>query len=206
MFGLERCPQCGVANPYVTIVGDLHKHYKDTSDNTWWQFTCNCSKCSLHALYYGHSSSNNTPSQGHPKVVHIQKIYPAISRAAEEIPDLPQKYLQQAIEPQHAPDGAVMLAASAIDSMLKDQGYKEGALYSRIEQASNDHLLTKQMKEWAHEIRLSANEQRHADEKFAGSSADDAKQVIEFTKALAEYLYVLPARVLKWKASAQAVS
>jgi hypothetical protein len=43
-----------------------------------------------------------------------------------------------------------MLAASAVDSMLKDKGYKEGSLYKRIDTAAADHLITDGMAQWAH--------------------------------------------------------
>jgi hypothetical protein len=99
-----------------------------------------------------------------------------------------------------------MLTASSIDAMLKDKGYKQGTLYSRIEQSAADGLLTAQMREWAHEIRLSANEPRHADDEFNGATEKDAEQAIEFARALAEYLYVLPARVEKWQGEASAQS
>lgn len=35
-----------------------------------------------------------------------------------------------------------MLAASAVDAMLKLTGYNEGNLYSQIEKAANDHVIT----------------------------------------------------------------
>ena len=66
-----------------------------------------------------------------------------------------------------APAGAVMLAASSVDAMLKEKGYNEGSLYARIGQARDDHLITADMAEWAHEVRLDANDQRHADEAAA---------------------------------------
>ena len=92
-----------------------------------------------------------------------------------------------------------MLSASAIDAMMKEIGYKDGSLYARIEQASADGVLTRQMQEWAHEIRLSANEPRHADDQFEGATPEEAEQVLQFASALGEYLFVLPARVSKWK-------
>ena len=42
--------------------------------------------------------------------------------------------------------------------LLKDNGYKEGSLNSRIDSASKDHLITAEMAAWAHEIRLEAND------------------------------------------------
>jgi hypothetical protein len=88
-----------------------------------------------------------------------------------------------------------MLTASAVDAMLKDKGYKDGSLSARIDAAAKDHLITTEMAAWAHEIRLDANDQRHADEEAILPSAADSAKVIEFAGALAQFLYVLPARV-----------
>lgn len=199
VYGLERCPQCGVASPLITTVSEPSKHYKDSFDQTWYYFTCLCSKCKRHILFYGFSFTSSRSDEKLRKIT-VADIYPGLQRAADEIPERAKKFLQQAFESRHAPDGALMLAASSIDSMLKDKGYKQGSLYNRIEKSTEDGLLTAQMRDWAHEIRLSANEPRHADDEFDGATEKDAEQAIEFARALAEYLYVLPARVQKWKA------
>lgn len=95
----------------------------------------------------------------------------------------------------HSPAGAVMLAASAVNSMSKGKGFKEGSLHSRIELAVTNHLITPEMAAWAHEIRLAANDQRHADESKALPGSIDVVKVIEFINSLAQFLYGLPARV-----------
>ena len=53
------------------------------------------------------------------------------------------------------------------------------------------------MAAWAHEIRLDANDQRHADEGAKLPGEADAQKVIDFANALAQFLYVLPARVAR---------
>jgi hypothetical protein len=88
-----------------------------------------------------------------------------------------------------------MLAASAVDAMLKAKGKKEGTLYKRIDEAAAEHLITPEMALWAHEVRLDANDQRHSDEDVVLPSEEDAKRAIGFASALAEFLFVLPARV-----------
>jgi len=88
-----------------------------------------------------------------------------------------------------------MLAASSVDAMLKAKGYTDGSLYSRIDQAAKDNLITKDMAAWAHEIRLEANGQRHADAGAALPTGNDAVRVIEFAEALGQFLFVLPARI-----------
>jgi hypothetical protein len=48
------------------------------------------------------------------------------------IPDRAREYLEQAISSISAPAGAIMLAASSVDAMLKEKGLNSGKLYSRI--------------------------------------------------------------------------
>jgi hypothetical protein len=51
------------------------------------------------------------------------------------------------------------------------------------------------MAKWAHEVRLGANDERHADEESDLPDDGDAKKTVDFALALAEFLFVLPSRV-----------
>jgi Domain of unknown function (DUF4145) len=91
-----------------------------------------------------------------------------------------------------------MLAASAVDAMLKAKGYQDGSsLYSRIKSAANDHLITADMALWAHHVRLEANNPRHADEDEPHATSTGAAQAVDFASALANILFVLPSRVTR---------
>ena len=56
-------------------------------------------------------------------------------------------------------------------------------------------MITKDMGEWAHEVRLDSNDERHADDNAPLPKADDAKRCIEFVRALGEFMFILPARI-----------
>ncbi|MEX2311748.1 MAG: DUF4145 domain-containing protein [Rhodospirillales bacterium] len=125
----------------------------------------------------------------------VHEIYPSPKSAHEDIPDVARNFLQQAYETLHAPDAAAVMAGSAVDAMLKEHGYREGSLYARIDKAVEDHLLTNQMGEWAHEVRLGSNRPRHADEKRPHVTPEEAKQSVEFAEALGNFLFVLAAKI-----------
>ena len=203
VYGLSRCPQCGVATPLISKVGRASLHYESNThyERDKWFFTGSCSRCKNHVLFYGETVERPL-REVDPETLEIIRTFPELETVSDYLPDMARNFLQQAYESKHAPDGAVMLAAASIDAMLKDKGYVEGALYSRIVKSAEDHLLTPEMAAWAHEIRLSANEPRHADVDFIGASKEDAEQIIAFAKALAQYLYELPAKVQKWKEKA----
>ncbi|SDA27268.1 protein of unknown function [Nitrosospira sp. Nsp18] len=125
----------------------------------------------------------------------VYEYFPESPSVNDDIPGKPKIYLQQALESLHAPVGAVMLASSAVDAMLKLKGYADGSLYTRIEKAVKDHLITSEMGTWAHDVRLDANDQRHSDDSASLPTSEDAQRVIDFAIALAEFMFVLPKRV-----------
>ncbi len=125
----------------------------------------------------------------------VEEMYPEQRTVSEVIPSRAQTYLTEAIESIHSPAGAIMLTASAVDAMLKAKGHKDGSLNSRIDQAAVAKMITDEMAAWAHEVRLDANDQRHADEAMPLPTQEDAKRTLEFALALAEFIFVLPERV-----------
>ena len=125
----------------------------------------------------------------------MERVFPEPSVVDEKLPSPAREYLIQAIDSLASPAGAVMLAASAVDAMLKSKGYTEGNLYPRINKAAGDHLITEEMALWAHEVRLEANDPRHADISNPLPTQQDATRSIDFVQALAQLLFVLPERV-----------
>jgi hypothetical protein len=182
---LERCPYCEVDSPNLRKVHNFETdNYKGSHNRVWLVYVC--SRC-------GGVIIASSGVLGGPAL----EIYPAPKLIDKEIPSPAFEYLQQAIESIHAPAGAVMLAASAVDAMLKNKGYTTGSLYSRIDKAAEDNLITKEMAKWAHEVRLDANDQRHADISAKLPEQQDAKRVIDFTVALGQFMFVLPAKVIR---------
>jgi len=180
---LERCPHCSVANPNLS-----RQHHLETTDHnsenkrTWSIYSCG--RCG--GIVSAWASTHGK---------RVQEYFPSSKFISDDIPERPRIYLQQALESIHAPAGAVMLAASAVDAMLKLKNYTNGSLYTRIEKAVEDNLITQDMAQWAHEVRLDANDQRHADEAVNIPTTDDAKRAVDFSTALAEILFALPSRV-----------
>jgi hypothetical protein len=74
---------------------------------------------------------------------------------------------------------------------------KDGTLSHRIDRAASDHLITPDIAKWAHQFRLDANDQRHADEAAPLPTQQDAQRSLGFALALADVLYVIPARVTR---------
>lgn len=177
---LERCPSCGVAKPLLhrVHVQNAHKRHPQAQ---WSMYICrSCTGCVCALGVEGH---------------YAREVIPAIDNVAESIPEKPRRLLSQAKDSLVAPAGSVMLSASAIDAMLKERGLVEGSLHKRVGEAVRVHLITQDMADWAHHVRLDANDQRHADVDAPLPTIDDARKCLDFALALAEVLFVLPARV-----------
>ncbi|MDT0690636.1 DUF4145 domain-containing protein [Salegentibacter sp. F188] len=182
---LKRCPHCSIANPNVTRVHQFNtQNANKTVSRIWLVYVCKtCGGAIIGARNHQFSRA--------------LEIYPTNKSVDESIPNKAKQFLIQAIDTIHAPSGSIMLSASSIDAMLKNKGYKDGSLYSRIKKAADDNIITEGMSEWAHQIRLEANDQRHADEDASLPTEKDAQRIVDFAMALAEFLYVLPTKVIE---------
>jgi hypothetical protein len=181
---LNSCPHCNVNRPNLAKISEVYTANSEGTNKRLWRFYV-CARCGGVTTAYANKPDDFTKG-----------IFPYDEgKEAKDIPTKPRAFLEQAIASIHAPAGAVMLAASSVDAMLKAKNYIDGNLYSRIEQAAKDHLITEAMAKWAHQVRLDANDQRHADNDADLPTEEDAIRSIQFTKALAEFLFVLPAWV-----------
>jgi Domain of unknown function (DUF4145) len=89
------------------------------------------------------------------------------------------------------------MSAAAIDAMLKHKGLTDGTLHKRIGEAVSKGLITQGMADWAHVVRLGANDTRHADVAAEPMTPDDAIRAFDYAEALMEVVYVLPSRMPK---------
>lgn len=180
---LGRCPHCAVARPNLNSNAQFEtRNHAGGNLRQWVVYVC--STCGGVVVASGRQLGSEA-----------REIFPLPESVDDALPTNARSYLTQAIQSLNAPAGAVMLAASAVDAMLKVKNYKSGSLYSRIESASKDHVITEDMAKWAHQVRLEANDQRHADEAAPLPDLEDAKRCISFAKALGEFMFILPKRV-----------
>jgi hypothetical protein len=189
---LDRCPHCRVDQPLLALVAN-HESKDHAGHNGRWWGLYSCRRCGGAVV-----ASAKTMGNAVPEVIPSPS---SVSDAA--VPERARAYLQQAGDTLHAPAGSIMLSAGAVDDMLKAKNYKDGSPYTRIEQAAEARVLTPEMSRWAHDVRLDANDQRHADERAALPTPEDARKCLDFALALAEFMYILPARVQRGIASAQ---
>jgi hypothetical protein len=181
---LDRCPHCGTDRPNLYRVAHFKVPDAGGTEKVWVGYACARCGGAVFGWYWALSGST-----------YAEEVFPSPQVVDEAIPERARAYLAQALQSLSAPAGAVMLTASAVDALLKEKGYVDGSLHSRIDTAAKDHVITEDMAAWAHEIRLDANDQRHADVASQLPTTEDAAQTIEFATALGQFMFVLPSRV-----------
>jgi Domain of unknown function (DUF4145) len=200
-----RCPHCSTANPTISrrhvLSAEPRKESLKIAPYFLQWHVCVCESCAglVSAACIVAPGSIQTP-----QVHRAHWIVPSVQLVSADIPKSAAHYLDQARETLSSASASVMMSASAVDAMLKERGSKDGSLYSRIESAEEAGVLTKHMADWAHDIRLDANDERHADEHVSPATVDDAKRCLEFADTLADLLFVLPARVKRGRKPAAA--
>lgn len=183
-LNLPSCPHCGVNTPNLMLLSRAETTSFDAKKRTWGIYGCQrCGGVVVASAYQWEQS--------------VLQHFPGSTKVDDAVPSPASDYLKQAFEALHAPAGAVMLAASAVDAMLKAKGLTKGSLYDRIDEAVKNHTITDDMGKWAHQIRLDANDQRHADQNAPLPDSNDARRVVDFASALAQFMFVLPARVTR---------
>lgn len=191
---LPRCPHCGIASPLFVPMqsGGPTKEFSKRGTVTWTVHRCQT--CGFPTITFTV-----------PDLPRLDRILPGFRRPHNDLPERAQDYLRQAMDSATvAPSGAITLCASAVDAMLKAKGYREGSLYERIDKGTQDRLITDSMAAWAHDVRLDANAERHADDSYRMPLADDARRCIDFVVALGEFIFVLPKRVEEGRQAAKA--
>ena len=199
---IEECPHCGIQKPNLMFSGQAIGTITDDDrvSRVWGTYVCSsCAGVTLveRQTYVSHAGGENTVIGMRPT------LYPPSQTLSEDIPERPAKFLLQAMSTLSQPDASVIVAASAVDAMLKHFGLTDGSLHRRIHQARERGMITQGMADWALEIKDMANDQRHADVDAPHATFEDAKRMVEFAKALAEFLFVLPARVTRGRTQRQ---
>lgn len=186
---LGRCPHCGVAEPniYPLFIHPAPVPRGDGGPPLKWGMYA-CATCG-HALL---AQALGSDAQSRSDIV---RVIPRGRSAHADLPAMARRFLDQAYQTLQSPDAAAVMAGSAVDAMLKEIGYLDGSVYSRIDQALKDNRITEGMAEWAHVVRLGANRPRHADLADPHVTSDEAAQSVDFAEALGHFLFVLTARI-----------
>src|SRR5438105_4836186 len=106
---LDRCPHCRAHTPHLERVHNFESNNSaGTNRRAWVVYVCR--RCGGAVTAAANHDRLNAGHKG------VDEYYPRLLEAlGEGIPERPAEFLRQAQDSLHAPAGAVMLAASAVD-------------------------------------------------------------------------------------------
>lgn len=100
-----------------------------------------------------------------------------------------------------APRATVAMCRRALQVSVIELGAKKDAkLIEQIDDLYGQGKITKDLKDWAHQIRLTGNLGAHPDKDgLKDVTMKDAAEILSFLDAYFKYVYILPAQVKKHK-------
>ncbi|MCH7888871.1 MAG: DUF4145 domain-containing protein [Proteobacteria bacterium] len=117
----------------------------------------------------------------------------------EAVPPRPREILQNANDARGSPIACTTTAVRAVEAMMAEKGYRTRklGLKGRIAKAIESGDLPKVMGDWAEEVRELGVASHTDEEPEPLSTKEDAERALLFANTLADYLFVMPARILE---------
>jgi Domain of unknown function (DUF4145) len=85
------------------------------------------------------------------------------------------------------------MACAAVQRAARSLGAEGKTIFDEINDLRTKGLVTEELKDWAHEVRLAAREAAHPEE-LGDVTADEARESLRFMDAFLEFAVALPAR------------
>lgn len=121
----------------------------------------------------------------------IEDVPPHITRAAQEA------YSSASVGNYMA---AILMARTVIEATAKHLGVTKGDLAAKINSLRDDHGLSKNVADQAHEVRFAGNDMAHGDIKAPleeSIDAEDADEILELMAAVLNGIFQEPARLAR---------
>lgn len=137
----------------------------------------------------------------------IQEIYPNVlpKPINKKTPDFLKKDLEEAYLcfSVNAYRATSVMARRALQLCCIDKGAPDKNLRDQIDWLLNQQIITKDLKEWAHEVRLTGNDSAHPLRDITKNipvSAGDAEDILTLLEEFIKVLYIAPALAKERKA------
>jgi hypothetical protein len=112
-------------------------------------------------------------------------------------PELKRIFLQAANALKRGdPDASGAMSRKVVDNssqqLLGDRSNKHNNIKGRIDALAAENILTPDLKNWAHEVRLGGNDAAHDLDPF---TQEEAGELLDFAELYLTYVYTLPGRL-----------
>lgn len=199
---MTTCGHCGAKNTALMGAGGQQV----PTDPYRWNMLLVCGGCGNGSVAQFKATTMNANPGAFPADLGTQgksqftllHLYPqrAPGSAPEFVPPAAASAFVEGVENLHdgRPTSAVMMFRRALDVGLKEfpSEIEAWKLEKRIDKLADAGLITKDLKEWAHKIRLEGNEAVH---EIENPTKEQAEELRLFTELVLTYLFTLPHKV-----------
>lgn len=202
------CPHCLTENAYIKAISC--QSLPPAGRHGRWSIIFQCHACSRLTIVEVTDSQPECSSplsriSHSPHAVHLRNSHEWLIRnqfpmnASIKAPDhTPDRIAAAFVEAQDnlkrgTLETSQLLCRKALDLATKELiGNDNDTLFRRIENLAARNLITPQMAQWAHLVRIQGNESAHSDET---STEEEAQALLDFTETFLLYAFTLPEMV-----------
>ena len=195
------CPRCNIhveakvlaCHHYEKSV--IHEDFFDPTDRQYTEdvFTfATCIRCNRPLLVREshHIIEGNSIPQG-----EVCRVYPPDEVVPDAVPDTvarPYREARQAYKVKLY-DSCVTMCRKTLEAVCGHYGESQDVLSRRLDRLLQQGVIDKAMFDWAQELRLSGNRAAHAGSEAV--LAAEARDMLEFARAMLLYAFELPKRL-----------
>jgi uncharacterized protein DUF4145 len=116
-----------------------------------------------------------------------------------KLPDLVRESLEEAslCFNARAYSATVVMCGRALESICKDHSVKDWKLSTGLKELKSKGIIDGRLFEWGEELRKSRNLSAHASD--VKMTSEDSRDILDFTIAIGEYVYVLADKYASFK-------
>ena len=203
---LKPCPHCNATATYTTIFTTLPERLVDLQmDKTYHALvSCDAENCGGITLLILKGVEISLGRSNFRYTTELVDQYP--KRTPKPHESIPPQVADDYIEAIKCFDvgtwkASVVMCRRALQGSVIEKGAKEDKLVDQIDELYGQQIITKDIKDWAHEIRLTGNIGAHPDKDgLEDVTEEDAKELIDFMEEYLNYVYIMPSKVERKRA------
>lgn len=179
---LLECKQCS-AIVDARVIATYDDEAADEPPGRWT--FCVCPRCNLPMLAvvcdYGYGFDEGAPTRVYPRRED--------RRLGTAVPGTIRHAFSEAVLcfKAKAYTASAIMCRKTLEGLCNAHGAKTGNLGRRLEKLKKDGVIEARLFEWAEALRISGNEAAHAVDSQV--SPQDCEDILEFTEALAQYVF-----------------
>lgn len=201
------CPHCGTRAAFFAGQGYFYYDIITMGDYRHFHQIYALYRCSICcngvAALCGFVSKDNNP-RTNINIVFGTDETPILASYPDEKEESAPKFVPENVERFYLQglsslgssswDAAGSMFRKTLDTATKaiNTSLTERRLVDRIDKLFDSGGLTKQLQEWAHEIRMDGNDAVHDDDPF---TENDAKELKDFTEIFLQYTFSMPGKL-----------